>query len=77
MASAITDASGNKWTITSAGQVAINGVADTATGGVVALAYEKGLIWQGNAAKLWWSKTSPSATWLPNGGTATSPIPVR
>ena len=36
---AITDASGNKWTITGTGQVAVNGVADTTTAGVTELAY--------------------------------------
>ena len=39
---AITDASGNKWTITSGGQVAINGVVDPVTSGVIELAYVKG-----------------------------------
>ena len=73
---AITDASGNAWTITAGGQVAVNGVADTTTNGVIELAYEKGLIWQENGAKLWWSKSSPSAAWGPTGGTATSPVPV-
>jgi hypothetical protein len=74
--SAITDASGNKWTITAGGQVAVNGVADTTTAGVVVLAYEKGLVWQENTASLWWSKTAPSAAWGPAAGTATSPVPV-
>jgi hypothetical protein len=74
--SAITDASGNKWTITAGGQVAVNGVADTTTSGVVEIAYEKGLVWQENTASLWWSKTAPSAAWGPAAGTATSPVPV-
>jgi endoglucanase len=73
---AITDAAGNKWTITAAGQVAVNGVADATTSGVAALAYEKGLIWQENKSNLWWSKTLPTDAWGPAAGTATSPVPV-
>jgi hypothetical protein len=42
----IVDASGNTWTITSAGQVAVNGQADTSTGNVIALAYVNGTVWQ-------------------------------
>ncbi|MGD0108660.1 MAG: hypothetical protein ABSC06_32165, partial [Rhodopila sp.] len=75
-AAAITDASGNAWTITAGGQVAVNGVADTTTMGVIELAYENGLVWQENSNDYWWSKTSPSDAWGPTGGTATSPVPV-
>jgi hypothetical protein len=39
------------------------------------LAYVNGQVWQENASGLWWGKTSPMATWSPNGGTATSPLP--
>ncbi len=60
---AITDASGNLWTITSAGLVAVNGAADTTTANVIELAYVNGTVWQENTSKLWWSKTSPTATW--------------
>ena len=73
---AITDASGNKWTITTGGQVAINGKADTTTGGVIELAYVNGKIWQENSSKLWWGETQPNASWAPTAGTATSPLPV-
>jgi hypothetical protein len=73
---AITDAAGNKWTITTGGQVAVNGVADTTTSGVAELAYEKGLIWQENAGGMWWSKASTTAAWGPAAGTAVSPVPV-
>ena len=72
---AIVDTSGNSWTITASGQVAVNGVADTTTGNVIALAYEKGVIWQENTANLWWSKTLPTDAWGPAAGTATSPVP--
>ena len=73
---AIVDASGNTWTITSGGQVAVNGVADTTTSGVVELAYVNGTIWQENASKLWWGETQPNASWAPAAGTATSPLPA-
>jgi len=72
----ITDASGNKWSITSGAQVAVNGVADTTTAGVIELAYVNRTIWQENASKLWWEKTSSSASWSPTAGTSTSPLPV-
>lgn len=73
---AVTDASGNMWTITAGGQVAVNGVTDTTTKGVTVLAYENGLVWQENVAKLWWFKTTPSSAWAPIGGTVVSPVPV-
>jgi hypothetical protein len=60
---AITDASGNTWTITNGGQVAVNGVADATTANVQELAYVNQQVWQENASNLWWSKASPSATW--------------
>ncbi|MBN8900797.1 MAG: hypothetical protein J0H57_07145 [Rhodospirillales bacterium] len=72
---AIVDAAGNKWTITSGGQVAVNGVVDATTARVTVLAYEKGLVWQENADKLWWSKSKPTDAWGPAAGTTTSPIP--
>jgi hypothetical protein len=75
-ASAITDASGNQWTITSGGQVAANGTADTTTANVTELAYVNGTVWQENASDLWWSKTSPTASWSPGNGTSTSPLPA-
>ena len=73
---AIVDASGNKWTITGSGQVAINGAADTTTGNVIELAYVNGTIWQQNTSKLWWGETAPNAAWSPQAGTATSPLPA-
>ena len=73
---AITDAGGNKWTINAAGQVAVNGTADTTTAGVIELAYVNGTIWQENASKLWWGETQPNAAWSPTAGTATSPLPA-
>ena len=65
---AINDASGNRWTITAGGQVAVNGAADPLTSQVTELAYVNGAVWQENTAKLWYEKTSPAASWTPNGG---------
>ncbi len=73
---AITDASGNKWTINAAGQVAVNGTADTTTANVTELAYVNKAVWQENASMLWWGKTSPTAAWAPGTGTSTSPLPA-
>jgi hypothetical protein len=73
---AITDATGNKWTITSTGQVAVNGVADTTTANVQELAYVNKAVWQENASNMWWDKTSPTAAWGPAAGTSTSPLPA-
>ncbi len=72
----IIDASGNKWTLTTAGQVAVNGTVDTTTAGVIELAYVNNQIWQENSSHLWWGKTGPTAAWSPNAGTSTSPLPV-
>jgi hypothetical protein len=73
---AITDASGNAWTIASNGQVAVNGTADTTTANVTELGYVNGTVWQENSNNLWWSKTSPTGSWSPSAGTATSPLPA-
>jgi predicted esterase len=73
-AAAITDAAGNKWTITSGKQVAVNGTADTTTSNVAELAYVNGKIWEENAAKLWQGKSSPSAAW--STASSTSPLPA-
>nr|WP_294531124.1 cellulase family glycosylhydrolase [uncultured Rhodopila sp.] len=72
----IVDASGNTWSITGAGQVAVNGVTDTTTGNVTELAYVNNEVWQENANNLWWGKTSPTASWAPQAGTGSSPLPA-
>ena len=58
----LTDAINEKWSIVK-GQVAVNGVVDQATHRVVAIGYADGKIWQENADKNWWSKTTSSDTW--------------
>ena len=72
-ATAITDGSGNFWSI-AAGQVTLDGVADPTTARVIELAYVNGNIWQENADHLWWSKSKPSDAWGPTYGQSTSPV---
>ncbi len=69
---AITDASGNVWTITSGGQVAVNGTADAATSKVAELAYVNGTIWQETTAGLWSGETHPNNSW--SAATTTNPL---
>lgn len=71
----VCDAAGNTWTLTPGAQVAVNGAPDTATSSVTELAYVSGTVWQENKAGSWYGKASPTAAWLPVGGTTTSPIP--
>ena len=73
---AITDGSGNVWSIDSFNKVAVNGTEDRNTGGVVELAYVNGTIWQENNDSLWWGKISPNDSWSPDYGTPTSPFAV-
>ena len=54
--------------VTSGGQVAVNGTADTTTANVTELAYVNGEVWQENASNLWWGKTSPTAVVGTGGG---------
>ncbi len=68
----ITDADNDHWTLTASGQVALNGVADASTKNVVALAYEKGVLWQENSDNLWYSKSNAASPW--SIGTLNSPI---
>jgi len=70
----LVDANGTIWTIVK-GQVAVNGVIDASTGRVTVLALENGQVWQENADQLWWSKSTPSDTWNPPGGTSANPLP--
>ncbi len=69
----ISDANGNCWSIIG-GRVSVNGIVDPTTSGVIEMAYENGLVWQKNAANLWWSKATPSAAWYPPHGTPVSPV---
>ncbi|MBN8900648.1 MAG: hypothetical protein J0H57_06390 [Rhodospirillales bacterium] len=74
---AITDAGGHVWSIDAQGRVTVDGVVDTSTANVVALAYVDGQVWQQNQDGLWWAKSSPAAAWGPPAGTATTPYPVE
>lgn len=70
----IVDSHGNVWSITQAGQVAVNGVPDQTTNRVTALAYVNGVVWQENSVGAWYGKSSPSQSWYPTYGTSISPI---
>jgi len=72
---AITDASGNLWTINTGGRIVVNGTVDGTTANVDELAYYRGVVWQKNAGNQWYSKTSPAATWVHWTG-ATPPVPI-
>ena len=72
----ITDAQGNVWAITPDGRVEVNGNADSTTSNVTHLAYANGLVWQENSHDLWWSKTSPAASWTAHGTTVPVTIPT-
>ena len=71
-ASAITDASGNQWTIAN-GAVQENGAAAGYSANVSEIAYVNGTVWQENAGNLWWSW---NGTAWPGNGTTTSPLPA-
>lgn len=67
----ITDTAGNKWGLSaSPGQVVVSGAIDRTTVNVIEVVYSNSCVYQKNSARLWWSKTSPTASWLP-----TSPPP--
>lgn len=65
---AITDASGNQFTLTSGGQVAFNGTTQSYTSSATTIEYLNGVVWWENASGQWYS-------FLVSGGTASnSPI---
>jgi len=70
----VRDARGNSWSIVN-GQIAVNGVADPTTRGVMELALQNGQIWQRNYAGVWWSKSAPDDAWSPPDGTRINPVP--
>ncbi|PPQ27550.1 carbohydrate-binding domain-containing protein [Rhodopila globiformis] len=70
---AITDASGNTWTIAN-GVVQENGQAAGYSSGVTELAYVNGTVWQENAAGNWWGWSNGG--WNTGNGTSTSPLPT-
>ena len=75
---ALIDSANVVWAINSAGVITINGVADTTTANVIAIALISGNLWQQNRTGMWWYKTTnPTGTaWLPKAGTPTSPFPT-
>jgi hypothetical protein len=74
---AITDASGNAWTISAGAQVALNGTAVPDTANVTELAYVSGIVWQENASDNWYSIVdNGGAVSTGVGPTTTSPLPA-
>lgn len=51
------------WSISSGGQVVVNGTPDTTTANVIELAYVSGVVWQANTSNNWYSKTTPASAW--------------
>jgi mannan endo-1,4-beta-mannosidase len=66
------DNSSNRWTITTGGQVAVNGVVDATTSNVVEMAWITAVIWYENSSGLWFSKTAAAQPW--SAGTIVSPL---
>jgi hypothetical protein len=71
----VTDAGNNVWSIDRNGQITVNGTVDQTTANVDELAYYYGSVWQKNAENQWYSKASPSGTWVhwPN---VTTPVAI-
>ncbi len=72
----VIDATGEVWTITTTGQVAVNGVTDTTTSNVVELAYVNHAVWYETSGGVWQYKTISTGTWAPAGGTTVSPLAI-
>lgn len=70
----LVDAGHHVWGIDSHSIIVVDGIEDATSANVVQLAFVGGLMWQRNGNNLWWSKTSPSAAWLPAGGTPNAPL---
>lgn len=75
-AATLIDNQGHTWGITAGAQVSVNGIPDATTANVTKLAWVSGSIWQENANRLWWAKTSPAAAWSPAPGTPVSPLGI-
>ena len=76
--SSFTDDQGNVWSINAQDQVVMNGNPDPNTTNVVEMADVNGVVWQENAAQLWWNWSPSSADnfngWSPSAGTSVSPL---
>jgi hypothetical protein len=69
----LTDASGNTWSVLD-GHVEWNGLSDTTTANVVAVAYVNGAVWQENGSGMWFKHAAPTAAYPWLTGTATAPV---
>jgi len=70
----LVDAGHHIWGIDTKGLITVDGIEDSTSFAVTELAFVGGLIWQQNVHSFWWSKTDPTASWLPVGGTPTAPL---
>jgi hypothetical protein len=77
-AAVLIDSNGNKWGLTLAGVITLNGVADKTTTLVAQIALIGGAIWQqaaGHGPLLWWKNTALKAgAWI-GPGASQSPLP--
>jgi hypothetical protein len=64
--SAIVDANGYVWRVTSGGQITVNAVIDGVTNSVTSLTYTGSKLWQHISSGAWYYKTLPSDTWTLN-----------
>jgi hypothetical protein len=69
----VVDATGEAFGISSGGQVTVNGVVDTTTSNIIALAYVNHLVWKETSGGIWSSKAISTAPW--SAGTTVSPLP--
>jgi endoglucanase len=70
----IVDSTGTSYTLTVGKQVAVNGVPDPTTSGVIEIAYVNRSVWYETGNLLWWQRQTAS-TWTPPGGTPLGPVP--
>jgi beta-glucanase (GH16 family) len=75
-ASAITDAAGNRWTISTTHTVLENAKAAGFTANVAEIAYVNGTLWQENTAKSWYSWTGSAWTAGADPLPTTTPVPT-
>jgi hypothetical protein len=71
-AGSITDTHNTTWAVTSGGQITVNGVVDSVTGGVRRIIYISGQIWQFTPFG-WYHKALPSDAWAPDSAGPVSP----
>jgi beta-glucanase (GH16 family) len=71
----ITDNAGNSYSLSSGGQVVINGAGDSTSSNAVQLDWVASTLWYMNSSWLWFGKSGPAAAWTPASGRLAAPIP--